>query len=231
MKPTIADLFNKDVAQGYDDRNSKLSQILDCMHFLLRLVLKDLPTHSRILCVGAGTGAEILSLSRAFPEWRFVALDPSHAMLDLCRERVRSAGISERCEFIHGYIQDVPSGPNFDAALSMLVAHFVSRDQRLGFYQQMASRLRKGGYLASAEISFDLGSTEYQSMLKNWEAMQALTGATPESLAKLATQIKDMLTVLPPTEVEALLRQSGIESPVRFFQALMIHGWYGRIES
>ena len=52
-------------------------------------------------------------------------------------------------------------------------------------------------------------------------------GATPESLAALPAQLRDVLAVLPPAETETLLRQSGIETPVRFFQAFMISGWYG----
>jgi tRNA (cmo5U34)-methyltransferase len=37
-----------------------------------------------------------------------------------------------------------------------------------------------------------------------------------------------MLSVLPPEETEELIRLSGIQLPVRFFQAFMICGWYGQ---
>jgi tRNA (cmo5U34)-methyltransferase len=222
------DFFTKEAAQLYDQKNSKLYRISDCLHFLLGLVLKDLPACSRILCVGVGTGAEILALSRAFPEWTFVGLDPSLGMLDVCRERIQSAGVADRCEFIHGYVEDLPAELCFDAVLSVLVAHFVARDQRASFFQHMANHLRKDGYLVNVEISFDLDSVEFPWMLGNWEEVQILMGATPESLAMLPKQLKEMLTVIPPAETEALIRESGIECPVRFFQALMIHGWYGK---
>ncbi|GFO57470.1 SAM-dependent methyltransferase [Geomonas sp. Red276] len=228
MNKKPVDFFTKEAAQLYDQKNSKLFPISDCVHFLMGLILKDIPARSRILCVGAGTGAEILSLSRSFPEWRFLALDPSLAMLDLCRERVEAAGVADRCEFVHGYVQDLPDEAVFDAVLSVFVAHFVARDQRSGFYRHMTNRLRKDGYLIDVEISFDLDSAEFPSMLKNWEALQTLMGATPDSLASLPKQLKEILTVLPPTETEALIRESGLGCPVRFFQSLMIHGWYGK---
>jgi tRNA (cmo5U34)-methyltransferase len=231
MNKSPVDFFTKEAAQAYDAKNSKLSPISDCLHFLMGLVLKDLPARSRILCVGVGTGAEILSLSRTFPEWTFVALDPSLAMLDICRERVESAGVADRCEFVHGYVQDLPREQVFDATLSIFVAHFVRRDERPGFYHHMTSRLRNDGYLINVEISFDLDSVEFPSMLRNWEAVQTLMGATPESLATLPKQLKEMLTVIPPIETETYIRESGIECPVRFFQAMMIHGWYGKKES
>lgn len=226
-KTPMPDFFSKDSSRTYDEKNRKLAPISDAMHFLMRLVLMDRPARSRVLCVGVGTGAEILSLSLAFPDWTFVGVDPSASMLEVCRERLESAGLADRCELVHGYVQDVPGGESFDMVLSVLVGHFVKREERLAFFENMVARLRKGGCLVNTEISFDLGSDGYPSMLKNWERVQALMGGTPESLAKLPQVLRDVLTVLPPVEVEELLKQSGIAKPVRFFQALMISGWYG----
>lgn len=224
--PTAIDHFTE-AAKVYDEKNRQLAPIADNMHFLIRLILKNAPVRARILCVGVGTGAEILSLSKAFPEWTFVGIDPSIGMLDVCRQRLESAGVVDRCELIHGYVHDLPSGENFDVALSILVAHFVKREERLGFYQAMSSRLRPGGFLINTEISFDLNSQEFPLMLKNWETVQILMGATPESLANLSQVLHEMLSVMSPVETENLLRQSGIHLPVRFFQAFMINGWYG----
>jgi hypothetical protein len=52
--------------------------------------------------------------------------------------------------------------------------------------------------------------------------------ATPESLAKLSVTMKDILTVLPPSEVEDTLRQAGFEKPIRFFQSFMMMGWWAQ---
>jgi tRNA (cmo5U34)-methyltransferase len=222
--------FTKEASEMYDEKNSKLAAIADNMHFLIRLILQDLPMRARILCVGVGTGAEILSLSKAYPEWTFLGLDPSAEMLEVCKSRLQAAGILNRCELVHGYIQDLPVGENFDAALSVLVGHFIKREERLSFYQNMSNRVRNGGYVVNTEISFDLDSKEFPSMLKSWEKVQALMGATPESIASLPMQLRGMLTVLPPAEVTDLIQQGGIKLPVRFFQALMISGWYGKKE-
>jgi tRNA (cmo5U34)-methyltransferase len=219
--------FDKDASRAYDEKNRRLAPIADGMHFLVRLVLQGLPARTRILCIGVGTGAEILPLAQAFPEWTFLGLDPSAEMLEVCAERLKTAGVLERCELVHGYVQDAPAGEHFDAALSILVGHFVKREERLGFYSDMTSRLRRGGYLVDTEISYDLSSPEFPSMLKNWQQVQRLMGATAESLASLPTVLREVLTVLSPAEIESHLRQSGIAMPVRFFQAFMIAGWYG----
>lgn len=227
MNKPLVDFFNKEAAEAYDERNSKLASISNAMHFLLGLILKGLPPRSRILCVGAGTGAEILFLSKIYPEWTFLALDPSEGMLNVCRDRLSAAGVLDRCEFFHGYVHDLPYGAEFDATLAILVAHFVKRDEKVDFFRGMAERLKKGGYLVNMEISFDLDSTGYPLMLKNWESIQTLMGATAESLAKLPSALKDVLSVMPPAEIGRLIRLGGIDNPVQFFQAFMICGWYG----
>lgn len=227
-KPNV-DFFNKELAQKYDERNSKLAPISECLHFLMSLMLKDLRSQqARVLCVGVGTGAEILSLAHIFPEWTFVGLDPSVDMLNVCRERVRTAGWQNRCEFVQGYIQDLPRSEPFDVAVSLLVAHFIKKQERLSFFQHITEHLQNGGHLVNAEISSDLNGPEFPFMLEGWAQVQTLMGATPESLTSLPKLLRETLTVLPPQETEALLKQSGIAQPLRFFQALMISAWWGR---
>jgi len=230
-KPWTNDPFGKEGAHLYDERNRPLASIAKCLHFLIQLVLRDLPDQAHVLCVGVGTGADMLSLAKAFPAWTFVGVDPSSAMLDVCREKLRDAGVSDRCHLVHGDVHDLASDQAFDVALSILVAHFVAREDRVPFYKGMCDRLHNNGTLVTAEISFDLDSAAFPEMLKNWEGVQSLMGATPESLATLPRQLKEMLTVISPTETEHLLRQSGIQDPVRFFQAFMVCGWHGKKKS
>ncbi len=91
------DFFNEEMAQNYDHRNSKLGPIKDSLHFIMNLIIKDLPRKSKVLCVGAGTGAEILSMAQAFPDWTFVALEPSESMLRVCEKRMNEAGLWGFC--------------------------------------------------------------------------------------------------------------------------------------
>jgi len=224
----MTNFFNKEFSEIYDERNSRLAPIMENLHFLVRLILKDLPRRARILCVGVGTGAEILALSSEYPEWLFVGIDPSTPMLDVCRARLEKAGVADRCELICGHVRDLPDGESFDAVLSILVAHFVRHGDRAGFYKNIQQRLKAGGYFVSAEISFDLNAAEFPFMLKNWERVQACMGATPESLQALPAMLRETLCVLSPSETEALLRASGVDVPVRFFQSFMVSGWFGR---
>lgn len=224
----MADFFNKEASINYDAKNSRLAPIADSMHFLIRLILKDLPRNARILCIGVGTGAEILSLGEEYPEWEFLGVDPSESMLDVCQTRLQDAGLTDRCKLVHGYIEDIPAEENFDAVLSILVGHFIEHNKKTAFYKDMRLRLKKDGYFINTEISYDLNSTKFPSMLENWARVQEKTGATPDSLKALPHILKDVLSVSSPADIETSIRAGGISLPVRFFQAFMICGWYGK---
>lgn len=72
------EFFDKQASETYDQRIKPIAPIIDNLHFLIRLILKDLPSDAHILCVGVGTGTEILELAQAFPYWRFTGIDPPH---------------------------------------------------------------------------------------------------------------------------------------------------------
>jgi tRNA (cmo5U34)-methyltransferase len=80
-------VFDQERASSYDKRFAKLAPMRDALHLLIHMVLAELPAHARILCVGVGTGSELLALAHAFPQWRFTAVDPAAPMLDICRQR------------------------------------------------------------------------------------------------------------------------------------------------
>jgi tRNA (cmo5U34)-methyltransferase len=225
VTPATASFFDRDVADAYDRRNNALTPISDNLHFLLRLVLAELPLEARVLCVGVGTGAEILSLATAYPSWFFVGIDPSAEMLSVGRRRLEQAGVMHRCELVHGYVEDAPPEA-FDAVVSLLVAHFIKSERRPAFYTAIYDRLKSGGRFASAEMSCDLDSPEFPAMLEDWKKVQTLMGATPQSLANLDGMMREALGVLPPEETEALWRAAGFVNPIAFFQAFMIRGWH-----
>lgn len=219
--------FDREMAESYDRRNAALAPISDGLHHLSRMVLAELSPRARILCVGVGTGADILGLAAARPDWSFVGVDPSEAMLGVARRRLGEAGILDRCRLVPGYVEDVPD-EGFDAVAALFVAHFVRREARPAFYRGIRDRLRPGGIFVSAEISARLDGPAFPAMLEDWKRVQAMMGASNEALASLDNTLRTTLAVLSPEETEALWRDAGFPLPVRFFQAFMIQGWHAR---
>jgi tRNA (cmo5U34)-methyltransferase len=219
-------------APSYDQQWSKLSALRDCLHLLLGSVFATLPAQARILCVGAGTGAEIQHLASLFPGWTFTAVEPSSAMLNACRERAEANGYAQRCRYHEGYLDSLPAGEPFDAATCFLVSQFIlDRRERSAFFRGISARLKPGGLLASSDLASDLGAPAQRSLLEVWFRTMATADLTPEALQRMREAYQRDVGVLPPAEVEAIIQAGGFEAPVRFFQAGLIHGWYARRSS
>jgi tRNA (cmo5U34)-methyltransferase len=53
-------VFGRKMAANYDKGNAVFAPIRDSLNFIVRTILAELPTDARILCVGVGTGSELI---------------------------------------------------------------------------------------------------------------------------------------------------------------------------
>ncbi len=233
QKEKITALFDQQ-ASSYDQKWSELAPINACLHLLAATVLSELPSKANILCVGAGTGTEILYLAKRFPDWRFTAVEPSSAMLDICRRRAMEHGISARCVFHLGYLESLPSFPlgrSFDAATVFLVSQFIQdRTLRSRFFKDIADRLCPEGLLISSDLAGDLAAAD-QSLLRVWFHLMKGIGISLEEMERMREAYVRDVAVLPPQDVRDIILLGGFASPVHFFQAGLIHAWYAKRSS
>ena len=222
-------VFDQKCASGYDQQWSKLAPFRDALHLLMGAVLAELRADARILCVGVGTGPELINLAQRFPGWRFVAVEPSAPMLDVCRRKADECGIAARCEFHEGYLETLPIGEEFDAATSLLVSQFIlDRNARTGFFRGIADRLRAGGYLINADLASDAGPEAYQSLLDVWFRVMRSGDLTPEAIEKMRAAYDRDVALIPPGEVGEIIAAGGFDAPIQFLQTGLIRAWYAR---
>jgi tRNA (cmo5U34)-methyltransferase len=222
-------VFDEERAKSYDDRFAKLAPMRDALHFLTQLVTRSQRDDARVLCVGAGTGAELIALARAFPAWRFTAVEPAPAMLDVCRQRCEAEGISSRCTLHEGYLDSLSATDPFDVATCMLVSHFLTdRKERHALFRGIASRLREGGMLVSADLSFDPDAEKQTSLLAMWTTMLQFTGMDEADTNQYREALERDVAPLPPKDVEAIIESAGFGPAVPFFQTLLIRAWYAQ---
>lgn len=225
----VSTYFGPSHAPAYDERGAKFLPVRAALDFLIRSVLLGLPDDARILCVGAGTGAELIDLARAFPDWRFTAVEPSAAMLEICRKKATDAGVASRCEFFEGFLESLPTTAPHDAATAILVSQFLTApDQRRDFFHEIARRLRPGGYLINADLASSLPPDAFAGLFDVW--LKCL-GAAPGAMKASDMGWNNDVAVLKPQEVEAIIQAGGFEQPTLFYQALFIHGWYAKVKS
>lgn len=219
------DIFNGEFSRQYDAYNESLNEIANNLHLLISVLLRGLPEKARILCVGVGTGSEITRLAKKHPHWQFTGVDPSPDMLAVCQEKLQREALTARCTLVEGYLGDVAVTGDYDAALCLLVTHFIQDTERLGIYQQMNNQLAAGGRMICAEIAGDMAAENFDTQLLSWAAMHSVASKTERDPLEIKAQLSQRLLLLPPEYTEQLIAHSGFGPAHRFFQSLLIHGW------
>ncbi len=221
--------FDEQNAAAYDDRFAKIAALRDSLLLQTRALLGDLPDDARILCVGAGTGQELLALAPHFPRWQFTAVEPSAPMMAICRRRAAEHGFADRCTFHTGYLDTLPPGEPFHAATCLLVSHFiVAPDARRAFFRQIADRLRPHGRLVNADLSGDRSAPDHAQLQSGWFRLMEIAGVPPEQHANMIQAWQSSVGFLPVAELETLIASAGFERPVLFSQSLLIRAWFAR---
>lgn len=220
--------FGKDRAKSYDQNNVHLIPIFENLYYLIKILLSEIAPNSKILCVGVGTGNEIIELAEAFPKFTFVAVDPSISMLEVCQEKLQRLNLLDRCKLIHGYVEDVPETHEFDAAICLLVLHHASLDVRIKIIAGIFKRIVTAGYFIFAEISFDSSTSAFEDIIEKWKSLIRISGSPEDKVQNLPRMMREHLSIQAPSEVERMLVASGFSIHVQFFQALLIRAWYAR---
>lgn len=219
-------VFDKQ-ASSYEQQQKKLAAVHEGLYFQVEWIFSELPQAARILCVGLGAGAELSYLASKFPHWNFTAVEPSGAMLDVCRQRAEKEGFISRCVFHEGYVETLPDIELHDAATCFMVSQFIlDKEARSNFFRAISQRLKQNGILVSADLSSTVGSPEYKALLKVWVSMLHAANVPAEAIERTHSAWAKDVAILPPDEVKSIIRLGGFESPVQFYQAGFVHAWF-----
>lgn len=193
------------------------------LHRMVEMLLAErVPANGKVLVHGAGGGLELRALAEAQPGWLFDGVDPSPDMLALAEDTIGPYGA--RVLLHQGLIDKAPSGP-FHAATSLLIFHFIGRDERRQTLHQLHRRLKPGAPLALMHISFPQIEPERSQWIARHVAYGAPRGMDPEHLAAAREAIGTRLTILSPEEDEQMLREAGFDGISLFFAGLSFRGW------
>lgn len=221
-------LFDQQAA-GYDAQWMKTLPIRHCLHLLLDSVFAELPVDARVVCIGVGTGAELAHLAQKHRNWRFTAVEPSGAMLKVCRQLAEAEGFAARCNFHEGYLETLSDVGEFDAATCFLVSQFIlDQRARTEFFREISRKLKPGGILASSDLASDVTSDEYEVLLRAWMRMMTAADIAPEGIDRMRKAYTHDVGVLPPNTIASIIESAGFEPPVQFFQAGLIHAWVSK---
>ncbi|MBJ9984869.1 class I SAM-dependent methyltransferase [Acinetobacter sp. S40] len=216
------DFTSQQVVDGYDQHIRKLIPGYEVVHQQIRALLTTyLPKRANILVVGCGTGYELRYLLQAFPEWSFTATDLSATMLDKAKASVKDVDTQYRVRFILGDVPTLDDMNHFDAALSILVTHFVPFSTKLVFLDAIRKRIKAGGLFLTFDLTA-MQTEQEQEALKNICESNGLTEVQTSAMLK---RLSDDFYALSDNQTFDLLEKAGFSPVRRFTQILSYQGF------
>ena len=218
-REALKQLFNEQ-AHTYDSNWSKLAVFKEALHVLMKAQLQTMPEKAHFLCVGAGTGQEIVYLAHHFPHWHFTAVEPAFNMLEVCREQLNSRGLLNRCTLHHGYLDTLSSTLAFDGASCLFVSHFLTEEtERMQLFEGIGKRLTNSGIFINADLMADKNISTYAALMALWINTIADAGASDDKLASIKSTYEKDVAILSNAKVATLIQAGGFKSAFPFFQS------------
>lgn len=251
-------VYDKDRAFRYGQRVRKIIPGYEALHELavarMSSAFGDRPI--RVLVVGAGSGAEVLTLARGVHQGliasgsQVVAVEPSLAMRRSGSAAVRKAlrAVNEsgkelplewRTEYLADTVEAVSRGElrgKFDVVTVMLTLHFLPLEAKEILLGEVRKLVRSDGLVLVADIAPETIETERSTgrgeypdwMLGDWVRRLILLGASPSAAHESGRHVReDMPWISAKMEVE-LLESAGFTEVTPFFRSLSVHGWWMR---
>ncbi len=210
------------VVASYDDHIRKLIPGYELVHQQIEAILStELPENAHILIVGCGTGYELSYLLQQHPNWTFTAIDPSAAMLEQARKQLASIGAEQRVQFIQCTTQELDQQNSFDAALAILVIHFIPEPQKSDFFQAIYQGLKAGGI----GLTYDLMQPEDENELKVMQKMAQQTGLSVQQSENMLARLQQDFFLISVEDSNELLTKVGFKQRKIYSQIMNYCGF------
>jgi tRNA (cmo5U34)-methyltransferase len=197
---------------------------------LFTLALAHLSQHApddcHALIVGPGPGLEFVQFGKDKPNWHFTGVDPSEQMLKLAREKVDTAGLKDSVTLIEGYLDDLLTGPQFNAAIAVRVMHFLPDDgSKLKFLENVFSQLHAGSAFALFDVTGNPSSKEFKLAFNAWKQFMEFRGKSHEETEQISKAAVDELNIISEERTLDLLAEAGFGDMIRFYATHVYRGW------
>lgn len=135
----MADFFARR-ADGYDEH--MLNNVEGCREAYEKLAELIPAEVKELLDLGCGTGLELDSIFKLYPDVAVTGIDITEEMLEKLREKYKDKQIT----LINGDYFNTDIGQcRFDAAISFQTMHHFNHEMKTGLYKKVFDSLRNGG--------------------------------------------------------------------------------------
>lgn len=182
-----------------------------------------LEENARILVVGAGTCTEILTLADFDPTWHFTAVEPSAPMVEVARERIAAAGLTDQVTFHVGTLDTLEDQGPFDAATAILMMQFIPVEEKAAVFADIGKRLKTQAPLVMAHMIGDPGSDEHSLAMQAWR--DHLEDTFKDRGDEVYANVSDTLHFMSDDAQTAALKEVGFSEVVRFHTKMVFGAW------
>ena len=216
------DFNHPKVVESYDEHIRKLIPAYELIHLQVNALLKSyMPDQAHILIVGCGTGHELDYLVQQFPHWRFTAIDPALNMLEKAQAKLQLTQPQAQITFLNTDTTALKhEHQHFDAALSILVSHFIPHEMKVQFFQDIYAVLKEKGLY----LSYDLTQIEEEKQLNSLQYLAELTGLAPKQSQAMIDRLADDFALSSNDKMHHVLKKIGFNSVQNFAQVLNYFG-------
>ncbi|MCK5710035.1 MAG: methyltransferase domain-containing protein [Deltaproteobacteria bacterium] len=211
-------------ASVYDDEIEKIIPGYRALHDISHHILKSaLPQNAYILVGGSGTGKEAIEYAVENPGWKITGFDIAEEMVKTASSKIEQNGLCSRIELIHGGIEDIMQ-ESFDGATSLLVMHFLPKEDKSKYLKEICFRLKDGGKFILADVGGDRNTPEFEEFLPAWKSFQLQT-RDKKDVDEMLQHVRGNLNFITLDETIFLLKDSGFRNIRHFWKSLLINGF------
>jgi demethylmenaquinone methyltransferase/2-methoxy-6-polyprenyl-1,4-benzoquinol methylase len=206
----VATMFGR-IAPRYDRMNSLMSAGKDRTWRRLAVRLAEPPVGGMALDLGCGTGDLALELAR-YPLRQIFGVDLTGRMVELGKEKVAAAGLTNRVQLGLGDATNLPFGNDtFDCAATAFTLRNVVNISRA--LEELVRVTRPGGRVVSLEI-FPLGANILAPLIGFYfRSIMPLLGGMVAGDREAYTYLPDSVGgFMTPQQLAELMEKSGIRN-------------------
>lgn len=213
--------FDSEISRTYHKHIRKRVPGYELCHELVASYLShQLKGSARLLVAGSGTGEEVLALASLEQKWKFDGVEASVDMAAISQESISNFELHDQIKIHTMKMEEFQSDHLYDAALSILVSHFVPYENKTEYFLSLAKFLKQDGRI----IIFDLFQTS-GDLHETWMKWSFDNGLNESEMSLMRENIKTKFFPLTKDELEAIIIPIGLVIEECFLQCLGFRGF------
>jgi tRNA (cmo5U34)-methyltransferase len=219
--------FNREVADVFDDMVSRSVPLYDqIQHMLAELAAAFATEGTNVYDLGCSTGTTIGLLHASLPvQVNYVGLDYSADMLEQCRHKLDTLGMSSAFELHRADLNAGVEIENASVVLSILTLMFVRPLNREKLIADIYAGLNDNGCLLLVEKVLGEGPRLNRLFIDRYYAYKRRKGYSELEIAQKREALENVLIPYKSTENRDMLLNAGFREVDVFFRCFNFTGY------